>query len=183
LCAFLATAKIAAAQNSDILFPEISEPFGKLRPPFWETYWPYIAVFCAIMAIAALFIFRRKKSPPLSAYELAMLTLSNAKNMDASESDKKYAMRVSDAVRQYIEALYNIPAPERTTQEFLQIASADGAFAPEEQETLKRILDLADMSKFAAHSFLAAEREEILRLAEAFIEADNNRRAKSDSDK
>ena len=75
----------------------------------------------------------------------------------------------------YIEARHSIPAPVKTTQEFLKIASESAAFDRVQRETLAGILNSSDMAKFARDSFSGERRAELAALARRFLDSDKLR--------
>lgn len=167
----------------------LKEMFGQMRPPtekigetFWEKYWPYALCAAALAAIAAWALARRRRAKIRPPYETAMDRFATLQNIGAKISAKEYAQEVSQIVRDYIEAVHNIPAPERTTEEFLQIAAACDVFDAGAKESLAKILTLADIAKFARHAFSDAERAEIFGVSAAFVDDDNlkNKNRKKD---
>lgn len=157
------------------IFPEISPDRGKIGMGFWEKYWAWaIGALCAA-GIAAYFIFRPKKLPPKTPYELAIEAVAAAEADSENLGAKEFAARVSSAVRAYIEARHSIPAPVKTTQEFLKIASESAAFDRAQREILAGMLNSSDMAKFARESFSVGRRAELAALARRFLESDNIR--------
>ena len=107
----------------------------------------------------------------------AMAKLDKAETVYVESGAKAYAQEVSQAVRDYIEAVHNLPAPERTTEEFLQIAAASPQLDEKERGILESILKLADIAKFAQHSFRGEEKSELLTDAREFLAHDNDKLA------
>ncbi len=165
-----------AAQTDGVNFPEIAAPIGKIGEGFWEAYWLYILLGVLILALVSYIIFRRPAAPPPTPYEAAMLLLMRAKAQPENDGEKKYAERISDAVRGYIGAVCGIPAPEQTTPEFIAAAAESDQFDETSRDKLSKMLELADKAKFAKHSFMAAERDELFDIACDFIQSDNKRR-------
>jgi hypothetical protein len=157
------------------LFPEINGATDKIGLTFWEKsrYWFLSAAILA--AIIAGFCFRRRKVPEIPPIERAISRINLAKD-DAENLDAKvFARNVSQAVRDYIEDVHNLPAPERTTQEFLRIAALAPNFDETEHGQLEKILTLADMAKFAKHSFKKDEKVELAQTALEFVDYDNKK--------
>lgn len=157
------------------IFPEISPDRGKIGMGFWEKYWAWaLGALCAA-GTAAYFIFRPKKLPPKAPYELAIEAVAAAEADSENLDAKEFASRVSSAVRAYIEARHSIPAPVKTTQEFLKIASGSAVFDRVQRETLAGILNSSDMAKFARDSFSGERRAELAALARRFLDSDKLR--------
>lgn len=157
------------------LFPPTEGATGKIGAGFWESYWGYAAAAAALLAIIACIAFRPKKKPEATPFEKASAKLGEAEKIYAASGAKAYAQEVSQAVRDYIEAVHNLPAPERTTEEFLQIAASAPQLDEKERGILENMLKLADIAKFAQHSFRGEEKSKLLSDARDFIFYDNER--------
>ena len=116
--------------------------------------------------------------------ERATARIELARDISQKLGAKAYASEVSQAVRDYIEEAHDIPAPERTTEEFLKIVSESDEFDDDGRESLKKILTLADMAKFAQHVF--ANAPELAETALVFVDSDDaktaERRKQKDAD-
>lgn len=158
------------------LFGQIRPATGKMGPSFLESnlYW----LIGGIVAVAAiiLLLLRKRHIKPKTPYEVAKLRFENAPKIYGDFGPKAYAGEVSQIVRDYIDAVYQIPAPERTTEEFLAIAGQSEHFDGEAKADLEKILKLADIAKFARHAFSETEKDQILQSAEKFVEADEQKR-------
>ncbi len=92
---------------------------------------------------------RRPRDQEVSPYYEARLALREASEFKHIESVKQYSSALSDAVRVYIEKAFDLPAPERTTEEFLPEIQAHPIFRGELSDRLKDFLSLCDLAKFA----------------------------------
>ncbi len=153
------------------LFPKIEGATDKIGVPFWKEYWLAILVSVITVVVIVAFIFRPKRTPKISPKERALTRVKLTRARSVEMSEKTYALEISQAVRDYIEDKHSLPAPERTTQEFLKIAAE--SFDDTSNKILDAILNLSDMAKFARQSFKDDEREELAKLAEQFIEEDD----------
>ncbi|MFR6033840.1 MAG: hypothetical protein ACLUKN_12075 [Bacilli bacterium] len=156
----------------EILFPISAHRrrcAGKIGAGFWESYWGYAAAAAALLAIIACIAFRPKKKPEATPFEKASAKLGEAEKIYAASGAKAYAQEVSQAVRDYIEAVHNLPAPERTTEEFLQIAASAPQLDEKERGILENMLKLADIAKFAQHSFRGEENPSLIRRPRFYI--------------
>ncbi len=142
---------------------------------FWEEHGRQIilgSVAGTLLLAGALSLILRKKPPVvLTAYQRALQELEIAKNLHAAGEDKKFAIAASDAVRRYLENAYKMPAPERTTEEFLQEAARHAWLQGELTVLLKRFLEFCDLAKFAGQQFGEEERGQLLASARAFLDA------------
>lgn len=128
--------------------------------PDWLTdYWQlYLAAILLIAAgICAYLILTKKvdvplipKKKPVPPYQLAMqrLTALKEENLWQSGQEKEYYTRLIDILRDYLQGRFGINAMEMTSQQITRVLH-------ENEETrlsnsrMKRILDIADMVKFA----------------------------------
>ncbi len=161
------------------LYPPIEKATGKLYAPFWERYWPLTALFALIVAISLWILLRPRRAVPKSPYEIAVVRLAQAMKSYDEGGAKAFAHAVSRAVRDYIEQVHNIPAPERTTEEFLQIALNSEKFDNTQKTRLSEILKLSDMAKFALHPLQNNEIRGLLNASTEFIETDMRNITKS----
>lgn len=169
--------KLEAKRKSlEGLFGQIRPATGKMGPSFLESnlYW-LIGGIVAVVAVVLLLL-RKRHVKPKTPYEVAKLRFENAPKIYGDFGPKAYAEEVSQIVRDYIDAVYQIPAPERTTEEFLAIAGQSEHFDGEAKADLEKILKLADIAKFARHAFSETEKDQILQSAEKFVEADEQKR-------
>ncbi len=171
-----ADAKAQRAPNPNLsMMPELEGIEGEIGKTFLEKNWGYLAGALACVAIAAYFVFRRKKRAEPTPFEIAMAQLKFAQERGGMLGAKEYAERVSLCVREYIESVHKIPAPERTTEEFLRLASESKTFDLAQREQLAGILRLSDMAKFAMHAFKEDERLTLINEARNFVEDDNKK--------
>ena len=162
-------------QLQKTFFSEINPATDKIGETFFEKYkyWLIGGIIALITVLA--FIFKPKKKPILTPYQEAVVRFQALLKIADALEVKPYAEEVSQRVRDYIDKVYSIPAPERTTQEFLEIAHQSKIFSNESKQDLAEILKLADMAKFAKHSFSKNERTQIFETSKKFVEDDNLR--------
>lgn len=159
--------------NSDI-FEDINSILPKVEPSFLSQNWTWIVPLAMLLTLLlGALLAKLKKSKKLSPYEISKLRLATAR---LENDDKIYAELVSGALREYISEIFAIPAPERTTEEFLTLASSNSDIAESDRKTIEQILNISDMAKFAGAQFSAENRDLMMKLAEEFIESDNQKR-------
>lgn len=159
----------------EYVFPQILPDKGKIGLSFLEQYWGWLLAIAVASALAAYIIFRPKKTPPKSPFEIAMDAISYTVANSNGLTEKEYASQISLAVRAYIESEHKIPAPVKTTQEFLKLAAKSIVFDKDEREMLSKILNISDMAKFARNQFSDDERTALADTAKKFLEADKLR--------
>ena len=157
------------------MMPELDPIEGKISANFLERYWAWILGLSLAAAAALYAIFRPRLRPPPTPYETAISRLSRIEASGEKLNAREYAAEISQCVRDYIAGAHNIPAPSRTTEEFLQMAARSLVFDKTQRGQLERILKLADMAKFAMHSFRADERSAIYSEALGFVQNDNRK--------
>lgn len=91
------------------------------------------------------------------------------------EQPKPFCIAVSDALRTYLEAQFQLRAPERTTEEFLLELQTSAVLDARHKETLNRFLERCDLVKFARQEPGRSELQQLhdvaLRLVEETIPA------------
>ena len=157
------------------LFPPIEGATDKIGASLWRNYLYAGAALLILAAVALAFVLRRRKVPEIPPYEKAVARIKLAEERAADTDAKTFAADVSQAVRDYIEAVHDIPAPERTTEEFLKILAFSDSFDDESRDRLREILTLSDMAKFARQSFRDGEKSALAKSAFAFVDGDNAR--------
>jgi hypothetical protein len=139
---------------------------------FWEKYgfWVVLASFTGVVLLALLlwWLLHKKVVAPLTPIERARQEIALARSVFAH---KAFAIAVSDAVRRYLENAYKMPAPERTTEEFLIEATRHAWLQGQLTILLRRFLEFCDLAKFAGQEFGEAERTQLLAAASEFVEA------------
>jgi len=143
------------------------EEFKPLKPifEFAAEYWPYILALILLL-IAAYLIYRymqaRKEQPeksikpkprkefqdPLEQLLHTIQTLRNNGHFKTHEQIKDFYIQLGDALRLYYERLYDIPALESTSNEFIRDLEAQYV-DPDQINKIKELMREADMVKFA----------------------------------
>ena len=141
-------------------------PFSFLKLFIW-----IISGLFIIWLIIKLFKKLRKRSPPKLPHEVAIEALETAKGEFLKTGDvKEYYVRISDAVRRYIETVFKVRAPEMTTQEFLMSLGDSRKISAGYKELLKVFMEACDLVKFAKHAPAKDETESVFTTAKKFIE-------------
>ncbi|GAH81880.1 unnamed protein product, partial [marine sediment metagenome] len=106
---------------------------------------------------------RRRFPPPPPAHEVALAELARVRDSGLLEEGRlaEYTDRVSDVLRRYLEARFALPAPERTTEEFLDEIAREPVLDRERKRFLAGYLAQCDLVKFAAREPGRREIEEL----------------------
>ncbi|MBR4221667.1 MAG: hypothetical protein IKR81_10950 [Victivallales bacterium] len=141
------------------------EPVTRLeRKTLW---WPYaVAAVLLLVALLVVVLLRRKHvkevelPPPVPPYEIALEELRRLVEAHLVEQGDfmGFYNAIQGILRRYIEARFDIHAPERTTEEFL--AELRGSHSPigQHQKLLESFLTHCDLVRFAKHT---PEKQEI----------------------
>jgi hypothetical protein len=159
---------------------ELRAAAGKLDPDVGGTPWTIILLgvsAAAIVLSASLLLFRgmrqRKKiADRKSAYDEAIGKLRSLEARGAPDADVAdvWFVELSAIVRSYLEARYEIRAPELTTEEFLLVASRSAELTAAHRTQLSQFLDRCDRVKFAGYRPDSNESIDTLAAARAFVE-------------
>ena len=145
------------AKPSDIKSPVSIDLPGRL---VW--IWWVVGGVVGVVGLAALLLWwvRRKTEAVravaeriVPAHEWAFERLRLLKESDLPSAGKvqAYYYALSDIVRGYIERRFGLQAPERTTDEFLEMVRDDAHFSTEHKAYLGDFLAASDLVKFARH--------------------------------
>ena len=142
--------------------------------------WILVGLLVAALLVAGIYLWLKRKrpeapkapdAPKTPAWERALAALNEIGKEKAWQSgrEKLYHSAITDTIRAYIEEQFQLPAMESTTDETLSMFRKVVADTNTNQ-TLKQILILADLVKFAKERPLPAEHERSLELARSFVE-------------
>lgn len=140
---------------------------------FWLKYLPWAAgVLFVLLAMAGFFWWRKKRSPESVSAEIYdpphIKAIKEIEQLEAQRLFEKgevkgFYFRLSEILRQYLEALRGFPAAEFTTEE---IASR---VDNEQDRILVRLFRGVDLVKFADTVPAAAKKEEEVKTAISYI--------------
>ena len=124
----------------------------------WSDIWPWLVL--TLLILLSIFIYKKyfnkkkktvvvKKNIQTPAHILALNSLKKLENKKLIDKKdiKEYYSSISEIIRRYIENRFNFPALELTTYEILNIITA--IIKKEESISLKNILEISDLVKFA----------------------------------
>jgi hypothetical protein len=166
---------------------DTTQAIKDIKSPLEEPYTlrealPYIAGLAGLIGLAVLVYYLLKKrrkgekvfvppAPKRPAHELALEQLRQLEEEKIWQQGnyKLYHSRLSDIVREYIEARYGLRAMELTTEEILSHFRTLPA-TNEQKEQLAYLLKLSDLVKFARMQPLPAENEMSMRNACSFVQ-------------
>ena len=150
---------------------DIRDIHGPIVQAASTNWWPYIVGGLLLVALGYVGwrLVRRRRN--LSPQERALRELHDARALIQSEQPHALSLRVSETVRGYVEQVFAIHAPRRTTQELLDdLMRASSPVAPYRSE-LGAFLELCDLAKYARWSLSQTQMAEIVDRAEHFVRA------------
>lgn len=133
--------------------------------------WPWIIAAVSALALILFYTLWRRhqqrqaalraayREPP---HQVAERELEALRKEGPNLAAEVFSVRVSGVLRRYLEDALNLPAPERTTEEFLNELSDKQRFDDEIKEQLTRFLQQSDLVKFARQDLNAEQRTELL---------------------
>jgi hypothetical protein len=159
---------------------ELEPALGELEPDVGGTSWVMIlGLGGGILMLGSgsalafrAFRARRRIEKQRSAYEDAVAELRALEDKGPPDADAADAwfVRLSAIVRTYLEHRYDIRAPELTTEEFLNVATARPELTEEHKVLLRQFLERCDRVKFAGYRPDSEESLDTLRAARGFVE-------------
>ncbi len=131
----------------------------------WVWLWSVLgALACLALLIAAWRYWRRRKAPdqtaaaPEPALPPEVRARTKLEEALAHLHDARlFCILVSDAVRVYLEERFELHAPERTTEEFLEEVQTSSFLTIEQKAALGGFLLRCDLAKFALYPHGPAE--------------------------
>lgn len=135
------------------------------------------AVLLLLVVLATIYFVRRRMNRPkpqapaesLQDYTLRLLQALDARQLWQKRQVKEYYVELTDIVRTYIEARFQTAAMELTTDEILQKALLHPEMMPH-HDLLARLLQTADLAKFAKFQPAQQEHIDAMLLSRQFIE-------------
>ena len=144
----------------------------------WSDIWPWLVLILIILL--SIFTYKKyfnkkkktvvvKENIQTPAHILALNSLKKLENKKLIDKKdiKEYYSSISEIIRRYIENRFNFPALELTTYEILNIITA--IIKKEESISLKNILEISDLVKFAKKIPDQIENVKNLNLATDFV--------------
>ena len=139
-------------------------------------YWIGGAILLALL-VGGIFWYlkkvRRKKVPPLQAHEKALQALESARSLMTVQQSRKFAIRMADILRHYIEERFHLALQNQTTREFLATITQHPEIMQSElhqhDQMLQDWLNHCDLVKFAKYRLTEDEMEEMYKSVADFI--------------
>ncbi|MCF8464275.1 MAG: hypothetical protein K9G41_05520 [Flavobacteriales bacterium] len=161
---------------------DIKEPYDV---PFnWQSLikWGLLALLVIALIVAGILLWKKYRKVPEApktrlkpkrpAHEIALEELEELrhKKLWQNNQTKQFYIELSDIVREYIEFRFDVLALEMTTQETVSALKLKGLDETKTQ-SLKQMLQMADLAKFAKYTPISNENEQCFDIARAFVNA------------
>jgi len=149
------------------------------KAAFWNRRRIVAAALLALVLAAALalWIFLRRRgrraAPPVPPWVRARHELETLRSEAASRGypAERGVSRLTDIVRGYLEERFAIPAPARTTPEFIRkVESGSSPLGADDRKFLRDFMESADLVKFARSPARADALENAIGRAETLVE-------------
>jgi hypothetical protein len=114
----------------------------------------------------------RARQRPLTLLQRTLQRLEATRVLMQAGDARAFSAAVSDVVRAYVEARFNVLATHLTTNEFLRACLGQvGSALQAHEHALSEFLNYCDLAKFARWSLDAEEMQRMLASARHFVEA------------
>ena len=138
-----------------------------------------LAIGALLMVIAYVFYYLRKHWAktkalpivPIDPYQKAMQNLEKAFQLIQRLDQRPFASGLTDGVRQYLADVFDLPAPEYTTEEVLEALPKITTLTEDVQHNIIALLRHCDLAKFTQQKFSQEERLQLYQQAKDFIQA------------
>lgn len=168
------TNDIVALEEAD----DIRDIHNLVKIPY--PWLPYVIILGSVIAFHLILFFlfkwlknrkiKKEEAKQLTPYDQALKDLKNTRFLMDAGQDKAFSIAVSNVLRNYLEGQFAMPAPERTTEEFLTEISGHDLIKESLEELLSGFLRLCDLVKFADQPLGSGQMKELYDKAENFIE-------------
>jgi hypothetical protein len=150
---------------------DIHPPY--LIPQDWRV--PALVGTAVVLALLLAWFgwrWRRARHPHLTLVQRTLLKLETTRPLMEGGDVRAFSGAVSDIVREYIEAAFNVQATQRTTAEFLRDCLTQvGSALQAHEQSLSEFLKFCDLAKFARWSLSNEEMQGLLASARHFVES------------
>ena len=126
-----------------------------------------------VLAIAGYVLWRwrrHRQRRALKYFEIALQRIERLRSLMQPENVREFSAAISDIVRNYIEAGFNVTATHQTTEEFLHgVLAAKNSPLTQHRSLLAEFLRQCDLAKFAGVSLSVDNMESLHESARTFV--------------
>ena len=169
---FLPFAVIAADTND---LPKLIPAYGEIQPTFVEQHGMLIIIGCiALVVLAVLVVWKRLQPNPAVVVPPEIVALNALTKLGSQPEDRKLLGEVSQILRRYISAAFEMPAAELTTAEFCAALAENKKIGDKLAKVAGALLHDCDEQKFSS-SPVTAPLTAVARALELVMLAENRR--------
>jgi hypothetical protein len=137
-------------QASTNALPALAPPYGEIPPTFWERHGTVILVAgTAVIALAVLILWKIFRPKPPVILPPEVLAREALTKLLRQPEDGKLLSNVSQILRRYVIAAFELPAAELTTTEFCAALAASEKIGTEPAQAISDFLRACDERKFS----------------------------------
>jgi hypothetical protein len=154
---------------------DIRPPLDVFPYPMWMVVTAGALALAVLAGITTAIVMRAKRRPPPplpSRREIALRALKQAEADLMTTEPYAFSIRVSDILRQFVSAQFNLHATEQTSPEFLAEAARTPHFTLADKRLLGDFLEKCDLIKFARVAATTTESRELLEQAVGFVKGE-----------
>ena len=138
-----------SAQTSTNALPQLAPAYGEIPPAFWELHGTAIlAGSGALVALAAVVLWKLLQPGPKIVLPPAIVAREALLQLQRRPEDGKALSEMSQILRRYVTAAFELPAAELTTREFCAALAASDKIGEELAQTISSFLRECDARKF-----------------------------------
>ena len=144
---------LAAAPISSDDIPPLRPPHAELAPTFWEHYgvWVVIVSVLLLMLVCGIAWLLTRPKPPVVVPPEVQASQA-LEPLRQQPEDGALLSRVSQILRHYVTAAFDLPPGELTTAEFCAMIATHSSIGPELSVALSEFLHECDQRKFSQSS-------------------------------
>ena len=141
--------------------------------------WQIVAISSIILILLVILLYFLRKHHknkqaisiiPIDPYHKALQELESALQLIQRLDQRPFATGITDAVRGYLAAVFDLPAPECTTEEVLEQLPNVALLTEEIRQNITHLLQQCDLAKFTKLQFDQPDRLKLYSQAKEFIQ-------------
>jgi len=151
---------------------DIAPPLDVFPYPMWMVVTAAAIALLVLAVVVTLFVRamrNRPKPPPPTPREIALKRLREAEADVTRKQPYAFSIQVSDILRQYVSAQYQLHATEQTSPEFLADAAKSPHFTGADKQLLAEFLERCDLIKFARVDATVEDSKALLEQAVRYV--------------
>lgn len=130
--------------------PPLRPPHAEIPPTFWEQYSLWVVLLGAlVLAMACVAVWLLLRPRPLEVVPPEVRAREALEALRARTEDGALLSQVSQVLRHYVAAAFNLPPEEQTTAEFCRATADDASIGKDLSTALGEFLRQCDQRKFS----------------------------------